>query len=90
MSLDGVALAGWDKDGVARSDPLGFRPDGDHAVPLEYEIEFLAGEVVVGTRGRAGRKGGLGEALILHRGVGLVEDASDGGAVFGCEWGLAG
>lgn len=90
MGDDGVELAGRYEDGVAWADVAGLPGDDHFSGALEYEIEFLAGAVVVGPRGGTCREGGLGEALVLDRGVGAIKDAADGGAVFSCEWGLAG
>lgn len=46
--------------------------------------------MVVPFGGAAGGEGGFGEGLVLDGGVCEVEQAANGGAVFGGEWGLSG
>jgi hypothetical protein len=85
---DLVAGAGRDEDGVTGADVAGFAVDFHERGPFEEEVEFFAEPVVVAVGGLAGGHGGFGEALFFDRGVGAVEDATDGGAVFGGEGAL--
>ena len=81
---------GWDEDGVAGGDLAAFAVDLHGPLPFEDEVELLAEFVVVALGGLADGDGGFGEALVLHGGVGAVEDAADGAAVFGGKGGLRG
>jgi hypothetical protein len=85
---DLVSGTGGDEDGVTRGDVAGFAVDFHLRGAFEEEVEFFADFVVVAVGGLAGGHGGFGEALLFYGGVGAVEDAADGGAVFGGEGAL--
>lgn len=87
---DLVPGARRDENRIAGADRAGFRIDFHNASPLEHKIEFLAQLVVMAVGGPPGGKGGFREALVGDRGIGAVEDAPDGGTIFGGEWFLAG
>ncbi len=82
--------AGGNEDGVAGIDGLTGAIDFHFGGAFEDEVEFFAEAMVVAFGGAAGGEGGFGEGLILDRGVGQVEQASNRGAVFGREGRLLG
>ncbi len=79
-----------DEYGVTWADFTGLAIDLHRALAFKDEIEFFAELMVVPLGGLTDRDGGFGEALVLHGGVGAVEDAADGAAVFGGKGGLRG
>ena len=82
--------AGGNEDGITWRDSAGFAIDFHGAVAFEDEVELLA-ELVIVTLGRlTDGDGGFGEGLVLNRCVGLIQDAADRAAVFGCEGCLLG
>jgi hypothetical protein len=85
---DLVAGAGGNEDGVAGADVTGFAIDVHEGRALEEEIKFLAEFVVVAFGGLTRSHGGLGQTVFFHGRIGAVEDAANGGAVFGREGAL--
>jgi hypothetical protein len=85
-----VARAGRDEDGVAGADFAFNAVDFHKGGSFEKEVDFFCEEVAVALGGDALREGGFGEALVLDRGIRVVEDFANGGAVFGGESGLGG
>jgi len=85
-----VPGAWGDEDGVAWGDGAGGAVDFHFGGAFKDEVKFFANAMVVAFGGAAGGEGGLGEGLVLDWGVGEVEQAADGGAVFGGEGGLGG
>lgn len=61
-----------------------------HPTPVQKKIKLLAFSVEVPFRPSPCGQGGLGQALVLHRGIGIVQKAADLRAIFGREWFLAG
>jgi hypothetical protein len=90
VGFGGDLVAGADgyEDGVAGGDVAGGAVDFHEGGAFEEEVEFFAEFVVVAVGGLAGGHGGFGQALFCDGGVGAVEDAADGGAVFGGEGAL--
>ena len=85
-----MAGAWGDEDGIAGGDGAGEAVDFDGSGAIEDEIDFLAELVEVAGGGGAGGQGGFGERLVLDGGVGVIEQAADGAAVFGGEGRLLG
>jgi len=85
---DLVARPGRDEDGISGGDIAGFAVDLHQGGAFEKEIKFLAELVVVAFGGLARSHGGLGQTLLFDGCVGAVEDAADGGPVFGREGAL--
>ena len=61
-----------------------------HPTPVQKKIKLLTFPVEVPLGPSACGQGGLGQALVLHRGIGTVQKAADLRAIFGREWFLAG
>jgi len=80
---DGVDAPRGDQDGIPRSDLARLAIQGEAPMALEYEIEFFRGPVQVRLGGGPGRERGLGEALFLDWRARAVQEAPDGGSVFG-------
>jgi short-subunit dehydrogenase len=76
------------KDGIAWGDELVYSIYFHVSGAFENEVKFFTELVVMALRGMADGYGGLGERLILHRGVGQVQEAADAAAVFGGEGNL--
>lgn len=87
---DLVPGARGNEDGVAGVDGLSGAIDFHFGGAFEDEVEFLTEAMVVAFGGAAGGECGFGEGLVLDRGVGQVEQATNGGAVFGREGRLLG
>ena len=77
-----------DQDRVSRADLAHFSVDLHRAASLEDVVDLLAEPVVVPLRRSALRQTRLGETLILHRSVGVIEEAADRGSIGGGEGGL--
>ncbi len=78
-----MPCAGWNENGVARADLPLCAVDFHEARAFEDEIEFLGDPVKVSLGGIPCGDPGLGETLVLHRCIGAIENAADGGAVLG-------
>ena len=89
-SGDLVPSTGGNENGVADFDRAGVAVEFHGAGAGKEEVNFFGEFVVMAVGGFTGWEEGFGEALIGDRGVGAVEDAADGGAVFGGEGFLAG
>jgi hypothetical protein len=81
---------GGDEDGIARADGALFAVDLHGPLPFEDEVELFAELMIMALGGLADGNHGFREALVLHGGVGLVQDAADGAAVLGGEGRLLG
>jgi len=83
MSGDRMPCSRRDENGVAGTDDARLAVDFHFTAALEDEVKFLR-QLVVMALGRApGGDAGFGETLFFHRGIGAVEDASDGRAILG-------
>lgn len=71
------------EDGGAGGDGAFLAIDLHRAVTFEDEIELLAQLVEMPLCGAAHRHRRLGQRLILHGGIGSVQDTTDGAAIFG-------
>ena len=80
----------WDEDGVTGGDFAGGAVDFHGAGAFEQKIKLLAQFVVVAVGGGPHREGGLGQTLVLDRGICAIQDTAYRGAVFGREWFLTG
>lgn len=78
------------EDGVAGADSAGVAVDLHGPLPFENEVKLLAELVVVALGRLTDRHGGFGEALVLHRSVGPIQDAADGATILGGEGILCG
>lgn len=87
---DLVPGTGGDEDGIAGGDGFFFSVYFHEAFAFEDEVEFFAELVVVALGRLPDGDGGLGEGLVLHGGIGPVQDATDGAAVLGGEGNLCG
>ena len=87
---DGVPCAGRDEDCIAGADGARLAVDFHFTAAAEDKIKLLGEPVIVALCRRACGDLSFGEALVFHGCVGAVENAPDGGAVFGRERFLVG
>ena len=64
--------------GVAGNDLTAFAVEFHVSLSLKQKIEFFAEFVVMPFRGLPSRQVCFGEALLLHRSIGPIENAADG------------
>ena len=83
-----MAGSGGNEDGITGADFAGFAIDVHEGRAFEEEVKLLADFVVVAFGGLAGSHGGFGQTVLFDGRIGAVEDAADGGAVFGREGAL--
>ena len=83
MGGDLVPCSGRYQYGITGLHILDFTVDLHLGLTLEYEVEFLANAMVVTLGGTAGGYGGLSQRLIFDRCVGEIQQAANGGTVFG-------
>lgn len=80
-----MPCAGRDENRVARRD-FSFDPVDLHdAAPASEIVEFLTDLVVMPLDFRAGRQARFSEALIFDRSIREIQQAPDGGPIFGGE-----
>lgn len=73
--------AGRDEDGITGGHGFFFAIDFHGAGAFQDEIKFFAQLVKMAFGRLPYRDGGLGQGLVLHGGIGPVQDAADGAAV---------
>ena len=81
LSPNDVRGAGRQQDRIARPDFAPVAVHLDLTAPIEDEIDLLSPLVMMALGGLSRRQPGLGQALVLHRRVGPVEDAANDRAV---------
>ena len=82
---DLVPASGWNENRITRDYFPDLPIEFHDAPPFEEEIELLAYPVIMPLRSLSSWNRSLGEALLLHRGIGPVQDASDRGSILRCE-----
>lgn len=85
VRLDLVPGVTRDEDGIASGDLARFAVEFHQSAAFEDEVKFLGELVKMPLGGAAGGEAGFGQALQFNGGIRAVQDAPDGGAVFGGE-----
>jgi len=82
---DLVPASGWNENRITRDYFPDFTIEVHETLPFEEEIELFAYPVIMPLRGLSSRNRSLGEALLLDRSIGPVQDTSDRGSIPRCK-----